>query len=370
MVSMIKLQLIDDPQRLLQCQSDWNAVAGDRGFFDWHWCVGWFQNFSADDRPHVIVGVDSDGNWRGIAPLVVSGRKLRFMGSGTACSDYVNLITTPSDYNEFAELVVKQLGEDFAPKGKLAGVDVFEIEGCGSNDRSLDYFCELLQLHQFAKHEIETEGAWKVRLPQSFEQLNVTFTKSMRRKTKAAKKRLALPDIEVHFADSENFQQSWDTFVCLHQKRRVSIGQLGCFADAKFESFLKSAVMGLLPSQRADLIIITKASVPMATMLLIYSGATCMMYQSGLDPEYSSLEPGYQTALVAIEHAISKECKFFDFLRGDEPYKARWSTTREPILRRRFIPPNITAQLKFGTWVIGRTIKNYVATLAEKPPGA
>lgn len=367
---MIKLQIIDSLEQLLQCESDWNGVAEDRGFFNWHWCVQWFKNFSPDDQLHVIVGVDGDKQWKGIAPLVVSGRKLRFMGSGTACSDYANLITSKTDYNEFAERVVKQLGEAFAPKGKLAHVDVFEIEGCGGNDRSLDYFCELLHVHQFAKHETETEGTWKVRLPESFEQLNGTFSKSMRRKTKAAKKRLAMPDVEVVLANEDNFQQSWDTFVCLHQKRRVSLGQLGCFSDESFESFLKSAVQGLLSQGQADVLIVNKDTVPMATMLLIYSDATCMMYQSGLDPDFSALEPGYQSAMVAIEHAIAKECKFFDFLRGDEPYKARWSTTREPIFRRRFIPPNITAQLKFSTWVIGRTIKNYVTTLGQTPSGS
>lgn len=366
----MKIQIIDDQQQLFQCESDWNGVAGKRGFFNWHWCVQWCKNFAPEDKIHVIVGVDNDGKWRGIAPLVVSGRKLRFMGSGSACSDYMNLIASQCDFNEFAEAVALQLSREFGPKGKLSFVDVFEIEGCGANDRNMDYFCELLQVHEFAKHETETEGTWKVRLPESFEQLNGTFSKSMRRKTKAAKKRLASPDVQILSANKTNFETSWRTFVDLHQKRRVSIGQLGCFADQKFETFLKSAIYGLMDCQQSDLITINHSSVPVATMLLIYSDATCMMYQSGLDPKFSSMEPGYQSAMVAIEHAIARDCKFFDFLRGDEPYKARWSTTREPILRRRFIPPNITAQLKFSTWVIGRTIKNYVTTLGQTPSGA
>ena len=362
----MKIKIIDKYEELCASESDWNSVAGDRCFFTWQWCESWYKELAADgDKLHIIVGIDNDGRWLGIAPLMVSGRKLRFLGSGAACSDYTNLIVEQSNYNLFAELLAKYLATEFASDGVLAPVDVFEIEGCGGNDRNLDYFCELLQVNDFAIHETETEGTWKVLLPESFDQLNATFSKSMRRKTKAARKRLAEPDVEVLFANPDNFSTLWDTFVHLHQKRRNAIGQLGCFADEKFQRFLRSAATGLKSIERSDLVVVKKSGAPIASVLLIYCGETCMMYQSGIDPEMSSLEPGYQSVMVSIEHAIEKGCKFFDFLRGDEPYKARWSTTREPIVRRKFIPPNMSAQLKHSTWVIGRSIKHYVTNLKQ-----
>jgi len=363
----MKIQIIDNLEQLLSSESQWNSVAGDRCFFTWQWCASWYKELATEeDDLHIILGVDKDGRWLGIAPLMVSGRKLRFLGSGTACSDYANLIVDQSNYNLFAELVVKYLVTEFANDGTLSSVDVFEIEGCGGGDRNLDYFCDLLQLNDFAKHESETEGTWKVLLPASFEQLNATFSKSMRRKTKAARKRLAEPDVEILFANEENFSDLWGTFVRLHQKRRNAIGQLGCFADENFQRFLQSATTGLMSLDRSDLLVINKSDAPVAAVLLIYCGETCMMYQSGIDPKMSSLEPGYQSVLASIEHAIENDFKYFDFLRGDEPYKARWSTTREPIVRRKFIPPNMSAQLKHGTWVIGRSIKNYVNNFTQQ----
>lgn len=362
----MKIKIIDQLEELSASESDWNHVAGERCFFTWQWCESWFKALATDeDKLHIIVGVDDDERWLGIAPLLVSGRKLRFLGSGAACSDYTNLIAKQPNYNLFAESVAKYLATEFAAEGALSQVDVFEIEGCGSNDRNLDYFCELLQIKDFAKHETETEGTWKVLLPESFDQLNATFSKSMRRKTKAARKRLSGSDVEVSFSDPDTFKTQWDTFVQLHQKRRNAIGQLGCFADQKFENFLQSAAKGLMSLDRSDLVVVKKSDTPIAAVLLVYCGETCMMYQSGIDPEFSALEPGYQSVMVSIEHAIDKGFKYFDFLRGDEPYKARWSTTREPIFRRKFIPPNMSAQLKHGTWVIGRSIKNYVSNLKQ-----
>ena len=365
----MKIKIIDQFEELSVRESEWNSVAGDRCFFTWQWCESWYRELAAqDDKLHVIVGVDDDRRWLGIAPLMVSGRKLRFLGSGAACSDYANLIVEQSNYNPFAEAVAEYLVTEFSADGALSPVDVFEIEGGGGNDRNLDYFCELLQVKGFTKHETETEGTWKVLLPESFDQLNATFSKSMRRKTKAARKRLAEPDVGVLFAGPNNFDTLWDTFVHLHQKRRNAIGQLGCFADEKFEQFLRSAATGLMALGQAELAVIEKSGSPIAAVLLLCCGETCMMYQSGIDPQMSSLEPGYQSVMVAIEHAIEKGFKYFDFLRGDEPYKARWSTTREPIIRRKFIPPNMSAQLKHSTWVIGRSIKNYVTNLKQPEP--
>ena len=359
----MKLKIIDNPEQLLDCESSWNRVAGDRSFFSWNWCARWFKAFASEgDQSYVIVGYDND-QWLGIAPLMTSGRKLKFLGSGSACSDYSNLITSQQHYNDFAEAVTKHLSTAFAPGGDLSFVDVFEIEGCGENDRNLDYFCELLELNDFSAFEMETEGTWKVRLPESFEQLNATFSKSMRRKTKAARKRLADPESKRTFANADNFEEVWKTFVSLHQKRRNSLGQLGCFSDQNFESFLESVTLELLNKGMADVIVASKSDTPYAAVLLLYCGDTCMMYQSGLDPDFTSQEPGYQSVMLAIEHAMKKGCKHFDFLRGDEPYKARWSTTREAILRRKFIPPNMSAQLKHNTWMIGRTIKQYVLSI-------
>jgi CelD/BcsL family acetyltransferase involved in cellulose biosynthesis len=113
------------------------------------------------------------------------------------------------------------------------------------------------------------------------------------------------------------------------------------------------------------LLFIYKNDRPISSVLLLKSDDTCMMYQSGLDPSYSSVEPGYQTNLAAIEYAIGEGFRYFDFLRGDEPYKARWSTTREPIVRRKYVPPKLKSQLWHGTWVIGRSIKHYVTGIGQ-----
>ncbi len=364
----MKLTIITDIEALKQQRACWDQVAGDRAFFRYSWLMNWYQAMHAQhDQIHVLVAMDDQGQWFGVAPFFVSGGKLRLLGSGNACTDYAGLFSClePKLHKKFVELVSDYLEDSIRVGGPLEDVDSIELEGCSKLDESSDYLGELLSAHGFSHHETETEGTWKVLLPDSFEQLNATFSKSMRRKTKAARKRLAADDTRVEFADLDSFNHYWNHFEDLHQKRRNFLGQPGCFANGNFAVFLKTATRELLEVSLAELLFIVKDNRPIASVLLLTSDNTCMMYQSGLDPEFSACEPGYQTNLAAIRYAISNDYKYFDFLRGDEPYKARWSTTREAILRRKYVPRKLKSQLKHGSWVIGRSIKNYMTGLGQ-----
>jgi hypothetical protein len=48
-------------------------------------------------------------------------------------------------------------------------------------------------------------------------------------------------------------------------------------------------------------------------------------YQAGFDPKYEEWSVGLVVMGKCIEDAISRELSEFDFLRGDEPYKKRWT---------------------------------------------
>lgn len=364
----MNLSIYTDIEVLERERACWDQVAGDRAFCRYAWLMNWYEAMHAEsDQIHVLVAIDDQEQWVGVAPLFVSGGKLRLLGSGNACTDYAGPFSSlePELHKKFIELVSDYLADSIRVGGPLEDVDSIELEGCAKLCESADYLGELLSAHGFAHHETETEGTWKVLLPDSFDQLNATFSKSMRRKTKVARKRLAADDARVEFADQDSFDNHWNQFEALHQKRRKSLGQPGCFADGNFAVFLKTATRELLAASLAELLVIYKNDCPISSVLLLKSDNTCMMYQSGLDPDFSSYEPGYQTNLAGIEHAIKNGYKYFDFLRGDESYKARWSTTREPILRRKYVPRKLTAQLKHGTWVIGRSIKNYMNGLGQ-----
>jgi hypothetical protein len=50
----------------------------------------------------------------------------------------------------------------------------------------------------------------------------------------------------------------------------------------------------------------------------------------------------------------------FDFLRGDEPYKARFGAQARPSVRIRVVPQLAAAQLRHNVWLAGIGLKKLV----------
>jgi len=140
------------------------------------------------------------------------------------------------------------------------------------------------------------------------------------------------------------------------------LGEAGCFADSAFEKFLRIASKELIEEGRAELIVIDFDGQPLASMLLMNDENTNYMYQSGADETRMKLEPGYQIAVASIQKSIDLGLKHFDFMRGDEPYKARWSTTRVAMQSTRFVPRKMGAKFKHNIWLTGQVIKNCLRT--------
>lgn len=362
----MKLKFITELAEIERSQEQWDSVAGGYPFFRFAWMANWFRYFGSELKLAVLIAVGEDGQWKGIAPWCIDEsnpfiRKLRFLGSGCACSDYLDLIVASDDYRSFSTLTVDWLMENIGNAETLGRIDVIELEGITNTNSNTAFLCEVFEAWGLKSHSTELEGGWQVDLPSTWQELNARFSKSMRRKTKAAIKRINNPASEVLSTQNESFDELWPMFVALHQGRRKMLGQAGCFADPSFEMFLQQASKDLMEEDSAELLVILFEGRPLATKLCLFGGETVYFYQSGIDVERMNLEPGYQICYSAISRAIERGFKRFDFLRGDEPYKSRWDTTRIPMSRIRFVPPTSIAKLKHGIWLTGRSFKNYVS---------
>ena len=371
----MKLELISDFETLQARRSSWDRAAGAFPFHRWAWLGNWFEYLGNNLEPVVLVAhgppagsVDGETDpsaehWAGVAPLCIErtalGSKLKFWGTGSACTDYIRLITRDQDHQAFSFAVADWLREQTLPGGKLDSIDLIELEGHAGQEINRHFF-EAMDANGFQSHHDELESCWVTHLPADWDSLNRRFSKSMRRKTKKATQRLADERTDVFCSNRNGLDELWPVFVQLHQKRRNSLGQPGCFSDPGFEKFLLAATQQLAKEQRAQLKVIHFEDQPLASMLLFNDVRTNYMYQSGVDTDRMKLEPGYQIALHAIECSIEDGFEFFDFLRGDEPYKARWDTVRTPIMRTRWVPRKLKSIVKHNLWVAGRAVKSYL----------
>lgn len=362
----MNIQLFDNFEEIRAQREQWDHVATGCPFQSWAWLGTWFEHLGTESTPAVLVAIEN-GQWVGVAPFwiddsVTMNQKLRFWGDGKTCTDYVGLIASPEIMEDFTFAVVDWLNNECASGGKLENIDLIELEGMAAENYLNGLLREVFEASGFATHVAEIEGCWVTDLPSSWEELNTSFSKSMRRKTKKAVSRVTSDACKIQSSNDGNFESLWSNFVDLHQKRRQMLGDEGCFSDPRFENFLRNATLELIKEGRAELVVIQFDDEPLASMLLFNNGDTNFMYQSGADQTRMKLEPGYQIATVAIQKSIESGFQHFDFMRGDEPYKARWSSKRIPMMTIRFVPRNLRSRIKHNVWLTGQTIKNYLRT--------
>ena len=74
---------------------------------------------------------------------------------------------------------------------------------------------------------------------------------------------------------------------------------------------------------------------PAACVLCFDAGSYLYLYNSGYDPEFSSLSVGLVSKALCVQWAIENGMTGLDFLRGDEPYKYDLGAKDQEIYRIR-----------------------------------
>lgn len=365
---LFRTELITSVEQFAACRRAWNELAGTRLFHRWEWMYHWWQAFGSDSKLVIVTIVDGNGRWIGIAPWfkTVSTRQgsiVRQLASGTACSDYASLAIRPG-YEAIAGAIIAEIIDGTAHSDVFGDVDLFELEGHLGDDPGIAFLLEALDDGRARVTQEEFAGTWQSQLPDSWEDFEGRLHRSFRRKTRKASRRLGQPEFTARALwDPASIADAWPTFSDLHQRRRQSLGDPGCFADPRFESFLANATVSLAESARAQINLLEYMDRPLAANLEFVAGDSVYMYQTGFDPGYIELEPGHITFTWAIQASIERGFQNFDFLRGDEPYKSRWKSSRIPLYRTQIVPNRLPARLRQGVRVAGRHVRNWTRSV-------
>ena len=76
---------------------------------------------------------------------------------------------------------------------------------------------------------------------------------------------------------------------------------------------------------------------PVAIEYGLTGGDTVYVYQSGFDPEFAKLKVGWMNTILSLQSAIDEGYRGYDWLRGDEPYKASWGGQKRPLVEVRVV---------------------------------
>lgn len=363
---------------------DWDRLAGGVPFCGWNWLSAWWRHYGGDDpggrrRLYVLCVFDRGGCLCGVAPwyLDVSpgrGRTIRFLGSGEVCTDHLTVLCEPGRAGAVAEVLAEWLTRRSGARGRPAGAaaddawDLIALEAVDAGDAAVEELGRHLAARGHTVRKRPGPNCWRIELPETWDAFLGRLSASHRAKVRRADReffatgRAALRTVER----LEQLPQAIDVLVDLHRKRRRSLGQPDRFVSPRFEALHRDLMPRLLLAGQLQLHWVEVDGTPVAAEYHLAGTGTMYTYQSGIDLAAPCGAPGRLAHLATVRRAIELGCRGFDFLRGDEEYKAGWRAEPQPTIELRAVPPVLSAQVRDGLRTAGESVKEWIKSGLRK----
>jgi len=359
---------------------DWDRLAGGVPFRSWEWLSSWWRHYGQDDYAEdpktrlAVLGVFDDADAMvGLAPWSVEfstvwGRVIRPLGSGEVCSDYLGLLCGSEKQHQVAAALADYLTEqsdnpntDNTNRDRLCW-DLLELGSVDAEDLATARLIGQMAGRRCKVDRRAGPNCWRIDLPDSWEDYLAMLSKSHRKQLRRLEREMLAPGRAVLRVVERlgDLPRAVEILVRLHQRRRKSLGQAGCFDSRRFAAFHREVMPRLLRSGRLQLSRLEIDGRPAAAEYQLAGGGVVYAYQSGVDPELLDAQPGRLITLATLRRAIRQGFKAFDFLRGDEPYKPHFRARPRTSLEIRVVPHRAAARLRDGLRRTGRGVKHLI----------
>jgi len=354
----VRVDCFHDFAELERYCADWDALAADCVFRGWTWLNAWWRHYGAGDARRdlsvILAFHDDSPTPAAIFPAylertLVRGGVLQLLGDGETCSDHLGLLAAPSTRREAAAAIADWLMD-------FDDWDLIDLVAIDAEDESTCALAAALEERDCAVATLAADRCWAIDLPRDWEEFLALQSKSHRKQLRQLERRVLSSD-RAHWVlveSADQFDDAWATLVELHQRRRQSLGQPGCFASPRWAAFHREAARALLDESRLRLSHLNLDGRPVAAEYHLAGNYATYAYQGGVDPDRLTEEPGQLSTLCSIRRALAEGHRRFDFLRGDEPYKAHWRAQPHDAVRLQAAPPRGLAQWRHRTWTQAR----------------
>lgn len=358
----LHLAPITHASQLAAIRSEWESLSGDNPFLSWDWADTWWKHYQSPTvRLFVLAVRDDAGTLVGLAPWIVRqsvsrGRVVRFIGSNEVCGDRLTILSKREHREAVLQRVTQALTTELHHQWDLVELTGVELANAD--------IAELVTLAQHAGSQVHLRpdlNCWKIPLPGSWDEYLARLSKARRTRTRKLLKRTLDAGVAEHRAvsSSDEFEPAFRTLVELHQKRRNSIGEPGCFLSEPYYHFHHEFATRMLEQNKLRLVVLHLHGRPAAVEYGFFGGDTVYHYQCGFDPALADEQPGAISLASSLRWAIAAGYRTFDMLRGDEPYKASFRAEPTPLVQTRIVGCQRSAKLRHIAWRTQATVKRW-----------
>ncbi|MFC2067093.1 GNAT family N-acetyltransferase [Chloroflexota bacterium] len=275
------------------------------------WLEVWWREFQPQAELY-LTAVRQDADIIGIAPLQIKENRASFIGSADVC-DYIDFVVVPGRETDFFNV----LFDDF--KGR--GVNQLELRPLRPDSTVLTHLVDIARSRKYEVLCHEEEVSVEMDLPSTWDEYLEILSRKQRHEVRRKLRRLweeGNVDYRCIEASGEEVGKFMDTFLRLFSLSREEKAN---FMTPQKESFFRSLAGAMAEIGLLRFGIIEIDELPTSIIMGFDYNDTVYLYNSGYDPQYSSLSVGLLCKVLGLKESIASGRKKWDFLKGGEPYK-------------------------------------------------
>ncbi|MGO8670831.1 MAG: GNAT family N-acetyltransferase [Capsulimonadaceae bacterium] len=319
----MQVSAVHDGQGLAALATEWRDLADaclySTIFQTYEWNIAWWRHFGGGwKRLHVVVVRNDRNRLVGLAPLMTTPwyipgmRRLAFVGTGG--SDYLDFLAAPG----LEEMVVDQVFTELGRGQDWQVADLQQLREGGLLRRFPPSGMYSYEALQEPCPMLPLTGAWEAVLAGLGKKSRYNIGYYGRTIEK-------LYEVEFGLAGEPQLADEMGNLFRLHQRRWNKRWLPGVFGTARVQRFHRDVASSLLSRGWLRLFTLRLDGNTEACLYCYSFKDRFCYYQGGFEPEFARLSPGTVLTARAIRTAIDEGKQVFDFLRGDEPYKSKWT---------------------------------------------
>jgi CelD/BcsL family acetyltransferase involved in cellulose biosynthesis len=384
----MKIERIETTEAFRDLRPEWerllSAAPQASVFLTWEWLFTWWTHFQGAKKLYLLcVRDDATSQLLAIAPWYLeksrlfpglSVRKISFLGTGLATSDFLDLIIVPGQEAP----VLACLGRYLQTHGR--DWDVVEFNDISENSPILDYLRKN-KPPSFGQLERTTGICPYIPLPPDYSLYYSTLSSKWRRYLKTHTQTVET-ELQMGYtlaADPERLAENVDCLFKLHAERfgakNTNQAKGSNFSGARLRDFHCDLAARFLARGWLQLYFLEHQQEPVGCLYAFRYQDRLFAYQTGFSCAWQKHGLGNVLFNHAIRESIQAGLKEFHFLRGDEAYKTKWTATAMMLRTLTWTNANITGRLYAACFQVKAKLKPVLMSLGlrrtpDAPPSA
>jgi CelD/BcsL family acetyltransferase involved in cellulose biosynthesis len=298
------------------------------------WLASWWQAFGRNRSFLGLLFSDANGKIVGIAPFYADRTHflgstltiLRMAGAGSGDSDALDFITAPGYESHCATAFTHW----------LAGQNGWHVCALETMPQNSLVAQSLLQRAEESGWNIDSTftpnfiidlpATW----PEYVSSLEPSFRPLLTRYPKRLKSRFSVRHLRCEHA--EDLKNHLQTLFDLHQMRWTGRGETGAFASNERRNFYEQMSSAFLKRGWLEFWLLELDGETVGAQFCFRYNDTVSLLQEGFHPKYAAEKIGYALKAHLLEEIIGSGARRYDFLGGNDCYKAKFGARQASYL--------------------------------------